>query len=107
MYAIKLQEKLQKGYRDVSDLHGRADGAWKDVAGFAEIKDSQVAELIRRLMEFADMTIRKNYTVDSMDVTIPMIEEAKKCMVRLKEVAAEVPVDSYDGVSCFNSRLVE
>lgn len=107
MYAIKLQEKLQKGYRDVSDLHGRADGAWKDVAGFAEIKDSQVAELIRRLMEFADMTIRENYTVDSMDVTIPMIEEAKKCMVRLKEAAAEAPVDSYDGVSCFNSRLVE
>lgn len=105
MYAIKLQEKLQKGYRDVSDLHGNEDGAWKDAEKFAEIKDPQVAELIRRLMEFADMTIRKNYTVDSMEVTLKMIEEAKKCITTLKE-AAEAASASHEAVDAFNDRLV-
>lgn len=106
MYAIKLQEKLQKGYRDVSDLHGKGDGARKDTSGFAEIKDSQVAKLVRRLMEFADMAIRENYTVDSMDVTSKMVEEAQKCITALKELA-KAPLSSHDEVNSFNDLLVE
>lgn len=106
MYAIKLQEKLQKGYKDVSDLYKHSSDEQQKQPKFADIKDPQVAELIRKLMHFSKMTIKDNYTVDSMKVTSKMVEEAKQWIGVLKETISDEGEET-DVVKAFNDALLE
>ena len=80
MYEIKYQEKLAKGYKDVTEYHVSAEHS-RNVNGitktFEEIKDKAVADLVQRLMDYANHTITENYTVDVADVTPAMITAAK------------------------------
>lgn len=85
MYAIKLQEKLLKGYRDMTAYHGESHVKKQEPAEFAGIEDKTVAAFVDRLMQFAQNTIRTHYTVASDDVTLEMIQKAKEELTALRE----------------------
>lgn len=77
MFGIKLMEKLSKGYQDKSECHGltvlRKINPDAPVSG---IENKQVAELIEKLMAYAQNVIVQNYTVSFTDVTPEMIKQA-------------------------------
>lgn len=98
MYSIKYQEKILKGYRDKTECHKTDEVRVRDVVEFSSISEPMVAELIRRLMQYAKKTIEQNYTVASKDVTPQMIKEAKKELDALRKVKT---------LNCFNSHLLE
>ena len=98
MYAIKLQEKMLKGYRDKTECHKTGTVQKEDVKNFIGIEDPKVAELIEKLMRFAKQTIERNYTVTSADVTPVMIKEAKKEITALRKEKT---------VKTFNKHLLE
>jgi poly [ADP-ribose] polymerase len=80
MYYIKLMEKIAKGYHDETELH-RSISDMKisvNTHNFAAIKDTAVADLIKRLTEYANAKIKESYTVEAVDVTEAMVEAAKK-----------------------------
>lgn len=77
MFGIKLMEKIIKGYQDKSACHGLTVLRKKDpnipVSG---IKNKAVADLVEKLMAYAQNVIRENYTVSYTDVTPEMIRQA-------------------------------
>lgn len=77
MFGIKLMEKCSKGYQDKSACHGltvlRKKNPDVPVSG---IENKRVAELIEKLMAYAQNVIAKNYTVSFTDVTPEMIKQA-------------------------------
>lgn len=85
MFGIKLMEKLSKGYRDKSVCHGLTVLRKKNpdtlVSG---IEDKQVAELIEKLMAYAQNVIAQNYTVSFTDVTPEMIKQASAEIDRMR-----------------------
>lgn len=77
MFAIKLLEKLSKGYQDKSVCHGLTVLRKKNPdATVSGIENKQVAELIEKLMAYAQHVIAQNYTVSFTDVTPEMIKQA-------------------------------
>lgn len=98
MYAIKYQEKILKGYKDKTECHKTGNVKADQVVEFSNISEPMVAELIRRLMQFAKRTIERNYTVMSKDVTLQMVSEAKKELNALRTVKT---------LKCFNNHLLE
>lgn len=77
MYGIKLMEKLSKGYQDKSACHGLTVLRKKNPdAPVSGIENEKVAELIEKLMAYAQKVINQNYTVSFTDVTPEMITQA-------------------------------
>lgn len=99
MYGIKLWEKLVKGYKDKTECHvDKNNESSVKERTYSDIADKFVADLIKKLMEFANETISKNYTVGAESVTAAMITEAKKEIEKLKKVKT---------VKVFNKHLLE
>lgn len=98
MYAIKLQEKLLKGYRDKTECHRTGSVKTHRIVEFSNINDPKVAELIEKLMSYAKKVISQNYTVVSADVTLQMISEAKKELDALRNAKT---------LESFNAHLLE
>lgn len=98
MFGIKLEEKLLKGYQDVTDLHD-AKPVKKKAMDATQIKDSTIRDLINRLMAFADQKIKDSYTVNSLDVTPQMISAAKTAIDDLyAAVADHCTVEDFNGM---------
>lgn len=98
MYAIKYQEKILKGYKDKTECHKTGSVQVHNVVEFSNISEPIVAELVRRLMQYAKQTIEQNYTVTSKDVTLQMVKEAKKELDALRTVKT---------LKSFNDHLLE
>ena len=85
MFGIRIMEKLLDGYQDKSECHSvkivRQKNMDSDVSGIA---DALVAELIERLMKFAEMAIKENYTVSYTDVTESMIKQAHESLNEMR-----------------------
>ena len=99
MYEIKYQEKLAKGYKDVTEYHtsteqsGNINGITKT---FEKIDDKAVADLVQRLMDYANYTISENYTVDVADVTPAMITAAKEELNKLYKLGEGSDVSAFN-----------
>lgn len=98
MYYIKLYEKLEKGYSDVTALHKKMNEIVVTKHTFAGISDALVDDLVKRLTAYAQAKIQDSYTVKSEDVTEKMIEEAEKVLDSLAKATT---------VARFNSLLLE
>lgn len=98
MYYIKLYEKVEKGYTDVSNLHKKMDEIVMVKHNFAGISDALVASLVKQLTNYAQAKIKDSYTVKSEDVTEEMIKEAEKVIDKLANVKT---------VRTFNKYLLE
>lgn len=98
MYAIKLQEKLLKGYKDKTVCHKTGAVKTHKEVKFCNISDPKVSELIEKLMACAKHVIAQNYTVTSNDVTPQMIIEAKRELNALRKAKK---------LKAFNNHLLE
>ena len=74
-YNEKYDEKINKGYRDVTHLMGSKS---EHESASAVLKDGTEAQkLIAMLMDYADVAYRNTYSVDLKNVTEEMLREAE------------------------------
>lgn len=76
------KSKLRKGYSDNSEFYQIKKTVGK-ASSFADVSDSAVKEIIRRLQEYADSALQSNYTVNSEKVTQKMIDWAQELIYAL------------------------
>lgn len=77
----KYQEKIAKGYTDVTAIHTDAGKSASD--GFAGIREAEVAKLVEQLLSFSRKEISSNYRVSWNEVTPEMIERARRILAEL------------------------
>ena len=87
----KYNEKIKKNYKDQTELMAEVldDDAGDD--GYKPITNRVIAEIVRRLQEYANVAIKQNYTVSATKVTMAMVDEAQKILeelVNIKDLAA-------------------
>lgn len=86
----KYNEKLAKGYKDVTDLSQELISEQTDEP-YLPIEDEDIRKIVERLRAMANEAVKKNYTVAASAVTRAMIGEAEQILASLKpdmEVAA-------------------
>ena len=93
----KYNEKIRKGYEDVTDLH-----AEKTVeTDFRDDNDKVVNELMKKLIGFSKKFISKHYSVSDNEVTPAMVEEAQYIIGELKNKVERDAISTGE----FNYRL--
>lgn len=97
MYFIKLEEKIAKGYVDQTKnrlLATPKNEGKVDLSGL----DPKVEGLVKALMDFADKTIKENYSVTAETVNLRAIKTARSILKKMEKVKK---------VTTFNKYLVE
>lgn len=74
-YNDKYDEKINKGYRDVTHLMGSKSNYTSAADAVSDGTDAQ--KLIAMLMDYADVAYRNTYSVDLKNVTEQMLQEAE------------------------------
>ncbi len=98
-------EKLQKGYEDVTALHSEIDkssSSANEKDSYLPIEDSQVQELMDLLITSSREFMNKNYTVKAQNITAKMIDEASNDISELNKIALS---NSPDSLYFFNKKL--
>ena len=81
----KLNEKLKKGYTNVSSTRQAVISATQ-TAQFKPIEDSKVNEIVTELIKMAKSAIERNYTISASDVTEEMVDNAQSIINELLTV---------------------
>ena len=81
----KLNEKLKKGYTNVSATRQAVISATQ-TAQFKPIEDSKVNEIVTELIKMAKSAIERNYTINASDVTEEMVDNAQSIINELLTV---------------------
>lgn len=87
----KYNEKIKKGYKDQTDLMAEVVEDEAEGDGYKPIANRIIADIVRKLQEFANVAIKQNYTVSATKVTMAMVDEAQKILedlLNIKDVAA-------------------
>lgn len=95
----KYQEKLKKGYKDITHL--KASNSSKALTFKGE-----GADIMEELIKLANQTVKRNYTISPGAVTQQMVGEAEKLIHKLIEIAPSEMEKQIDIVS-FNKVLVD
>lgn len=69
----KYNEKLRKGYKDITAL--RQD---KAATSFVDMTDREISELLNSLQKYSKQHIAQTYTVSANEVTMLQIDEAQR-----------------------------
>lgn len=95
----KYNEKIKKGYVDKTELKSELiEEKIEEKSPLAEIKNRSVALIIKRLQDFANNTIKANYTVAQAEITQAMVDEAQSILSNMV---------SIDTVEDFNEQLLK
>lgn len=90
----KYHEKIRKGYVDVTEL--KAENT-NDV--YEPIPDNIIDDLFKRLRNFANETIKKNYTISLGGVTSQMVNKAESLLNVLRFIqTTENSVEEFNGI---------
>lgn len=90
----KYREKINKGYKDQSDLVEDLIQVEKPKKSeYREIENKVIAEIVERLQAMAKKAISENYTISSNKVTKAMIDEAQDVLTSLM---AKKRIDSFN-----------
>lgn len=81
----KLNEKLKKGYTNVSSTRQAVISATQTTQ-FKPIEDSKVNEIVTELIKMAKSAIERNYTINASDVTEEMVDNAQSIINELLTV---------------------
>ena len=92
-----LNQKLRKGYEDMTDLAVVTET--KTVEKYKPIADPGIAALIESLRQAARDTVRENYIIGSDKVSKAMVEKAQNILNDL--------ANKHFTVNAFNDRLLE
>ena len=79
-------QKVRKGYRDVTDLRQQTDNGAAPDDGYKPIRNKSVAALVDTLMRKARGVVAKNYRVSAEAVTQQMVNEAQAILNRLSTI---------------------
>lgn len=79
------QQKLDKGYTDITDLKSVTVSTSNNQ--YDEIEDKAVRELVDALLRYANECVKRNYQVSTKEVTRIMIRKAQDSIDRLSELA--------------------
>lgn len=95
-FGFRILEKQLDGYQDKFECHSvktvRSKTPGATVAG---IEDIRVADLIERLMRYAQEAICENYTVSYTDVTQEMVRQANACIANIRKSRDVGEVNRY------------
>lgn len=80
----KYNEKIKKGYQDVTHLF--SESVSSSTVSFLNISDRYISELIAKLEAYAKKTVSTNYLVTADDVTEKQIKEAQFLLNELLSV---------------------
>lgn len=95
----KYNEKLKKGYVDKTELKEElVEEIKEEDSPLIEIKNRSVALIIKRLQDFANNTIKANYTVAQAQITQAMVDEAQTIL------SGMIKIDNLDE---FNEQLLK
>ena len=92
----KLQEKLRKGYKDQTNLHRTAQVILTTQNKYKAIEDDEIRQLVDKMLSWADLVIKKNYTVSEDQVNQDAIDKAQSILNQLTTIT---------NVSSFNRQL--
>ena len=81
----KKNEKLRKGYKDVTELYAIHESKTNKGESFIS-NDSFVKKLIEDLQRFAKQTVSDNYNISTKNVTLKMINEAQLIIDELSTI---------------------
>ena len=97
----KYNEKLAKGYKDMSDMVEEAIEKEKPSGPkeYEEIKNKAIADIVEKLQNLAKKTVSENYKVNASVVTQKMVDTAQELLDSL--VGFKGTVDE------FNEKLLE
>lgn len=77
-WSLKYNEKIKKGYKDITELYTINENTDKKNSGETFISnDTFVKQLIEDLRNWANQTIASNYKVSTSNVTKKMVDEAQ------------------------------
>jgi len=93
----KYNEKINKGYTDITDLHKTVSVE----AQYQAIPDYAVNEILDRLLSYSNSHITQNYTVSSESVTLMQINKAQSVINLLSRMIQ----DDFD-LGQFNLNLM-
>ncbi len=97
-YDAKINEKIRKGYREVTSLHSdRVISKSGGDGGFKPLDNAGLQRFLIELMQFANKCISENYSISPDAVTQAMIDEAQKILKN---------AENAQSVYSFNQRLI-
>ena len=86
----KLQEKLRKGYQDQTDYHTTATVILTAQNNYKAIEDDEIRKLVDKMLTWADLVIKKNYTVSEDEVNQDAIDRAQRILNNLTYISESV-----------------
>lgn len=96
----KYQEKLKRGYSDITSL--KIVNEDSNEVSIDDKLEAAVKRLIKDLQNFANDSIKANYTVSSKDVTIQQVEAAEKIIEELLNLS-----NKSASLEDINKKLIE
>ena len=96
----KYREKIKKGYSDVTHL--KSESVDLGVQSIADIKNSEVKNIIDILQNYAKVSIQKNYSVSSEKVTQAMVDEAQRIIDEIN-----TSIKNYAAYSSFPTSVTD
>lgn len=93
-FSSKYNEKLRKGYQDVTLLHTKPDPK-KKASAFKEIADKSVRDVINYLLSKQKRAVADNYLLSTSDVTQNMIDEAERILDFLSQISVVYEFNQY------------
>jgi len=94
----KYNEKLRKGYKDVTDLYATVAKSLE----YKPISDQEVNSIVNKLLSFTNTHVKSNYTVSSDSVTKQQIDDAQGLLNELSFMAIKDSITVED----FNHKLL-
>lgn len=82
----KYNEKLKKGYKDITELYAIKDETNTENVETFISNDTYVRHLIEDLQKWAQNTVKENYKVSTKNVTSKMVEEAQFIMDKISNL---------------------
>ena len=73
----KYNEKIRKGYIDQTSIMMVQSSPSNDTHTYSDIADKSVADLMRRLINYATKVVKANYSIAAEAVTTAMVDEAQ------------------------------
>jgi poly [ADP-ribose] polymerase len=97
IFEAKYNEKIKKKYEDQTDLMAEDidDGSGTQET-HKPITIPSIADVVRKLQEYAHVAIKKNYTVSATKVTMAMVDEAQRILDALMNAKARESIDEFN-----------
>lgn len=82
----KYNEKIRKGYKDVTALRAENPSGDDEDNEYKPIENKSIASLVRELLSRARNMVRKNYRILAVSVTPAMVDEAQAILDSLSSI---------------------